>query len=159
MACHFLAGPYCWLWMTGLRVFLPQHSSLFPYATLPSPSTQVPQLFISLLFTKAMHYLAWESNKKKWIHEWVNETSHKVKITTFQREICTFPVQTNKNIFLFFCLFCLFCHFLGRSTAYGGAQDRGLNGAVAASLRQSHSNRGSELRLRPTPQLRATPDP
>ena len=30
--------------------------------------------------------------------------------------------------------------------------------AVATGLRQSHSNAGSEPRLRPTPQLMATPD-
>ena len=42
--------------------------------------------------------------------------------------------------------------------AYGGSQARGLIGAVAAGLRQSHSNVGSEPRLRPTPQLTATPD-
>ena len=42
--------------------------------------------------------------------------------------------------------------------AYGGSQARGPIGAVAASLRQSHSNAGSEPRLRPTPQLTATPD-
>ena len=35
----------------------------------------------------------------------------------------------------------------------------GLIGAVATSLHQSHSNMESELRLRPTPQLMATPDP
>ena len=43
--------------------------------------------------------------------------------------------------------------------AYGGSQARGLIGAVAAGLRQSHSNAGSEPRLRPTPQLTAMPDP
>ena len=43
--------------------------------------------------------------------------------------------------------------------AYGGSQARGLIGAVATGLRQSHSNTGSEPRLRPTPQLTATPDP
>ena len=43
--------------------------------------------------------------------------------------------------------------------AYGGSQTRGPIGAVAASLRQSHSNSGSEPHLRPTPQLTATPDP
>ena len=31
--------------------------------------------------------------------------------------------------------------------------------AVAISLHQRHSNAGSELRLQPTPQLTATPDP
>ena len=39
--------------------------------------------------------------------------------------------------------------------AYGGFQARGLTGAVAASLRQSHSNVGSEPCLQPTPQLMA----
>ena len=43
--------------------------------------------------------------------------------------------------------------------AYGGSQVRGLIGGVAASLRQSHSNSGSEPRLLPTPQLTAMPDP
>ena len=36
---------------------------------------------------------------------------------------------------------------------------RGRIGAVAAGLHHSHSNAGSEPRLRPTPQLTATPDP
>ena len=43
-------------------------------------------------------------------------------------------------------------------SAYGGSQARGLIGAVAAGLHHSHSNLGSELRLRPTPQLMATLD-
>ena len=42
---------------------------------------------------------------------------------------------------------------------YGGSQARGLIGAVAAGLRQGHSNTESEPRLRPTPELMATPDP
>ena len=42
---------------------------------------------------------------------------------------------------------------------YGGSQARGRIGAVAAGLRHSHSNLGSEPLLRPTPQLTATPDP
>ena len=43
--------------------------------------------------------------------------------------------------------------------AYGSSQARGLLGAVAAGLHHSHSNRGSEPCLRPTPQLRAMLDP
>ena len=43
--------------------------------------------------------------------------------------------------------------------AYGGSQARGQIGAVAAGLRQSHSNTGSELRLQPILQLTAMPDP
>ena len=43
--------------------------------------------------------------------------------------------------------------------ACGGSQARGLTGAVAAGLGQSHSNVGSQPRLGTTPQLTATPDP
>ena len=42
--------------------------------------------------------------------------------------------------------------------AYGGSQARGLIGAIAAGLRHSHSNSGSEPPLQPTPQLTAMPD-
>ena len=42
---------------------------------------------------------------------------------------------------------------------YGGSQARGLIGAAAAGLCQSHSNAGSEPSLQPIPQLMATPDP
>ena len=43
--------------------------------------------------------------------------------------------------------------------AYGSSQARGLIGATAAGLCHSHSDRGSELLLRPTPQLTAAPGP
>ena len=60
-----------------------------------------------------------------------------------------------------FCVFVRlsFCLFWAAPVAYGGSQARGLIGAVAASLHQSHSNTRSEACLQPTPQLRATPDP
>ena len=47
---------------------------------------------------------------------------------------------------------------MATSAAYGGSQARGPIGARAASLHHSHSNMGSKLRLRPTPELMATPD-
>jgi len=66
-------------------------------------------------------------------------------------------------LFNFFLLFLFFLSLFPISwaalVAYGGSQARGPVGAVAASLRQSHSNWGSELRLQPTPQFRATPAP
>ena len=43
--------------------------------------------------------------------------------------------------------------------AYGGSQARSPTGAAAAGLHHSHSNGRSELCLRATPQLTATPDP
>ena len=50
----------------------------------------------------------------------------------------------------------IYCPF---RAAYGGSKARSLIGAVAAGLCHSHNNVGSEPSLRPTPQLRATPDP
>ena len=64
-------------------------------------------------------------------------------------------VESTLDFFSFFCLFAI-----SRATpaAYGGSQARGLIRAVAAGLRQSHSNAGSEPCLQPTPQLTATRD-
>ena len=59
----------------------------------------------------------------------------------------------------YFLFFCLFAFSRAAPVAYGDSQARGPIRAVAASLRQSHSNRGSEPSLQPTPQLTATPDP
>ena len=56
-------------------------------------------------------------------------------------------------------IFCLFTISWAAPTAYEGSQARGLIGAVAAGLHQSHSNAGSEPHLQPTPQLMAMPDP
>ena len=61
--------------------------------------------------------------------------------------------------FFFFNFFCLFAISWAALTAYGGSQARGQIAAVAAGLRQSHSNTGSEPRLQPTPQLTAMPGP
>ena len=60
--------------------------------------------------------------------------------------------------FFFFFFFGLFAISQASPAAYGGFQARGPIGAAAASLRQSHSNAGSEPSLRPTPQLSAMPD-
>ena len=62
-------------------------------------------------------------------------------------------------IYLFIHLFSIFAFSMAAPTAYGDSQARSLIGAVATGLRQSHSNEGSKPRLRPTPQLTATPDP
>ena len=58
------------------------------------------------------------------------------------------------SLFLF-----LFAFSRAAPVAYGGSQARGLTGAVAAGLRQSQSQAGSEPRLQPTPYLMAMPDP
>ena len=68
-------------------------------------------------------------------------------------------MQNIKGEFFFFFFFCLFAFSMAASVACGGSQARGLIGAVATGLRQSHSNTGFELLLQLTPQLTATPDP
>jgi len=66
-----------------------------------------------------------------------------------------FPVILFILLLLFFFFF-FFGLFRAAPVAYGDSQARGPIGAVAAGLRQSHSDKGSEPRLRPTPQLTAT---
>ena len=64
-----------------------------------------------------------------------------------------------KNYIIFIYLFIYFSFSRAAPMAYGGTQGRGLIGAVATALRQSHSNVGYEPCLQPTPQLTAIPDP
>ena len=57
---------------------------------------------------------------------------------------------------LFFFFFWL---FRAAPTAYGDSQERGPMRAAAAGLHHRQSNTRSKLRLQPTPQLTAMPDP
>ena len=59
----------------------------------------------------------------------------------------------------FFFFWGLFVFSRATPPAYGGSQARGPIRAVVTGLRQSHSIGGSELRLQPTPQLMAMPNP
>ena len=61
-------------------------------------------------------------------------------------------------IYIYISMFFVFCLSRAAPAAYGESQARGLIGAVATRLHHSHSNAGSEPRLRPTPQLIVTPD-
>ena len=71
---------------------------------------------------------------------------------------CSFHLSLCLCLFLFF-YFCLVAFSRAAPEAYGSSQARGLIGAVAAGLHQSHSNAGSQPCLQPTPQLMATLDP
>ena len=66
---------------------------------------------------------------------------------------CPDILSINHFFFLAFLL------FRAAPAAYGGSQACGRIRAAAAGLRHSHSNIRSELRLQPTPQLMAMPDP
>ena len=63
------------------------------------------------------------------------------------------PFYVASFLGFFFCL----CVARAAPMAHGGSQAGGPIRAAAADLR--HSNAGSKPRLRPTPQLTATPDP
>ena len=68
-------------------------------------------------------------------------------------------ILTGVRWYLIVIFFCLFAFSWATPLAYGSSQARDRIGAVAASLRQSHSNAGSKPRLQPTPQFLATLDP
>ena len=68
-------------------------------------------------------------------------------------------ILLSSSVSLSLSLFFFLSFFRAAPSSYGGSQARDLIGAVSAGLHQSHSNAGSEPRLRPTPQLTATPDP
>jgi len=67
--------------------------------------------------------------------------------------------ETRIAFYSFFLFFFFFAFSRAAPMAYGGSQARGLIGAVATSLCQSHSNMGYEPSLRSTPQLTTMPDP
>ena len=66
-----------------------------------------------------------------------------------------FPWWSCEKCKLLFC----FCLFRAASAAYGSSQAMGPIRATTAGLHHSHSNMGSEWRLRPTGQLSTTADP
>ena len=75
------------------------------------------------------------------------------------------PVKKKNSVGIFTTVLTIYIYFGLFSfsrvfpVACGGSEARGLIGAIATSLRQGHSNAGSEPRLHPTPQLTAMPDP
>ena len=71
------------------------------------------------------------------------------KITIWELIGFLWPIIIILFVYLFIYL-CLFAISWAAPVAYGGSQARGRIRAVAAGLRLSHSNTGSEPRLRPT---------
>ena len=90
----------------------------------------------------------WSANTKNALETWAIKY-----ITAF------IFIQVWRTIRSFAFFFFVFCLFRAAPMTYGGSQARGSNRAIAASIHHSHSNATSELRLQPTPQLMAMPDP
>ena len=72
-------------------------------------------------------------------------------------ETMQFPLY--RRIYVYMNSFFFFFSFRAALAAYVSSQARGLIRATAAGLHHSHSNAGSQLHLRPIPQLTAMPDP
>ena len=70
-------------------------------------------------------------------------------------------VSKDGAVLFYYFIFLSFSFAFSRAApaAYGTSQARGIIGAVASSLRQSHSNSGPKPHLQPTPQLTVTLDP
>ena len=67
--------------------------------------------------------------------------------------------RLNKFLFIYLFIYFVFLPFLRAAPRHMEvSQVRGLIRAMATGLCQSHSNSESELHLRPTPQVPATPD-
>ena len=60
---------------------------------------------------------------------------------------CQSPLIYKCHAILVGFFFCLFVFSRAAPVAHGGSQAKGLTGAVAADLCQTHSNTGSELHL------------
>ena len=100
--------------------------------------------FITLSIMWLIHFLSW--------HWPVQNSGH----------ICGLQYLNFENAFYFLFLFFLFCFFEGGGSippAHGSSQARGQIRPTAAGLHHSHSNKGSEPRMQPIPQLMATLDP
>ena len=69
---------------------------------------------------------------------------HGMRVCSNFIEIILYVALGESKFFFFFGLFAI---SWAAPAAYGGSQARGLIGAVATSLCQSHSNAGSEPRL------------
>ena len=97
--------------------------------------------------------LSFEQPGERWYHPW---ECRRHRIKPGWGEYCWHYILF---VFVGFFFFFIFSFYLFRASleAYGVSQARGLIRATAARLRRI--NAGSELRLQPTPQFTAMPDP
>ena len=124
---------------------LPQHNKAHKWQTHIWPHTQQKFSFVCLFFGCICG-----------MQKFPGQGSYPSNSHDSDESLTTRPPGNTR---IYFILFCIFVFSRPAPMAYGVSQARGLSGAVAASLCQSHSNAGFEPRLQPTPQLTVTPDP
>ena len=108
-----------------------------------------------------LHCNSWQH----WILNLLKEARDRTCILMDTSQVHNLLNHSGNSLGVFFCCCFFVCFFVfcfaiswAAPVAYGGSQARGLTGAVATGLHQSHSNAGSKPRLQPTPQFTATPD-
>ena len=143
----------CQIWATS-AICTTVHSNARSLTHWVGPEVKPASSWILIRFVSTAPWL------EAWIHfNWgvltlpcllTNRCVSTSTIATTQPTCPSLPLDY--EIFFFFL-------FKAAPTAYGSSQTKGWIGAAAAGLHHSHSNSGSEPRLRPTTQLTTTPDP
>ena len=129
----------------------------FPGSSKPCIYVHVDIFQHSLASEKQISYYTPDIFQEVFAADWPLCRTHRKKLTTCAPNSVVH--WTKKVHFSFAFFFLIFRSLRFTLTAYGDSQARGLIGAVATGLCQSHRNARSEPRLQPTPQLTATPDP
>ena len=144
-------------WCRYLLESVPPHAMYFSSHSTGHCKEVVPSL--PTTFGQPDH--KWKVLMTSWFNyllEQLTELRETLTLTSFFFLLSFFFLFFFFFFFFFFVFFVFFSFFWAPPEAYGGSQARGLIGAAAAGLHQSHSNSGSEPCLRPTPQLMAMLD-
>ena len=115
----------------------------FPSPLLPKPSYEQGYL----PGDDERNFRTVQKERKSMPNETGRQAPTEVRGGAYRREL---PRKEQVFYFILFVTlfyFILFLSFRAALATYGGSQARGGVGAVATSLRQSHSNLGSESRL------------
>ena len=112
--------------------------------------TELLAMYSTLPGKKGIYIILRYANFKA-IYQAVKEVSTDSKgsltIVFFDDRAIQLEMYNHSRVFVYFLFYFIFCLFRAASLPYGHSQARGPVGAVTPSLRQSHSNEGSELCL------------
>ena len=123
-----------------------------------SSSLPASDLWLSRRFTRQLHAILYRIlwlDSDSWHQAQFDLSAVTKPISQRKRDLSLVPFRRflrvgRKDLIWLFISWFFFFFFRAVPTAYGGSQARSQIGAIAASLHYSHSNSGSEPRLRPT---------
>ena len=122
-----------------------------------APEQEILFLNIYLIFILLLFLSVPKAFRSSWARDWTQTraVSSNPSLSSGSTGSISHWAREHLTLHSFF----FFLLFRAAPTTYASSQARGWIGATAADLHHSHSNAGSEPRLRPTPQLKATPYP